>query len=320
VEARQLLAVVWSKDLGDKKAALIDAVLDLDRNRKRLQDLEKLYQQGAIPLARYAEAQRTVQKDLNAVNAAERTLRNWKLSDEDIEAVKREAATIEAGKRNPKREKEWARVEVRAPLAGTIMERNVHVGDVVTPETIVFRVADLSRLAVLARAPELDLAGLRALPPDRRGWTVRAQADANGPSARGALETVGPLVDPASRTGLVRGWADNAARRWFPGQAVTVTVRMPPASEDVAVPVAAVLERQGRAVVFIQPDPKEAVYALRPVVVTRRVGALVHLKARVQPEEERRGLRPVRAGERVVTAGAAELLAAWPDRAGKEKR
>src|SRR5262249_7966665 len=75
VKKGQLLAIVWSKDLGDKKAALIDAMIDLRRDTARLKDLEDAWRKGAISAATYYEAQRTVQKDRSAVLAAERTLR-----------------------------------------------------------------------------------------------------------------------------------------------------------------------------------------------------------------------------------------------------
>jgi cobalt-zinc-cadmium efflux system membrane fusion protein len=149
VHKGQLLAVVWSKDLGDKKAALIDATIDLNRDRQRLKELEKLYQEGAVSAASYHEARRTVEHAMSAVNAAERTLRIWKLSDSEIDALKKEAATIRAEKRDPEKEKNWARVDVVAPHDGTIVEKNTNLGDWVDPTNgnPMFRIADLNVLA-----------------------------------------------------------------------------------------------------------------------------------------------------------------------------
>jgi hypothetical protein len=50
------------------------------------------------------------------------------------------------------------------------------------------------------------------------------------------------------------------------------------------------------------------------VAVARRLpDGRVTLRTRLQPDEERRGLRPVREGEAVVTSGVVELKAALED-------
>src|SRR5207237_9262300 len=95
VKAGDLLAVVWSKDLGDKKAALIDALIDLRRDRQRLEELNKVYEKGGLSAAVYYEAQRTVEKDAHAAVAAERTLRMWKVDDKQIGALTQEAQALE---------------------------------------------------------------------------------------------------------------------------------------------------------------------------------------------------------------------------------
>ena len=59
-----------------------------------------------------------------AVARVERTLRSWRLTDAEIAAI-RERGRGDARKgrrRDPDREKSWARVELQAPLAGTILE------------------------------------------------------------------------------------------------------------------------------------------------------------------------------------------------------
>src|SRR6202043_2092231 len=78
----QLLAVVWCKDLGEKKSELVDAVsrLHLDQdtlNRYRLAG-------GVIPEQMLKEQERNVASDRIAVSKAELTLRSWRLTDEEI--------------------------------------------------------------------------------------------------------------------------------------------------------------------------------------------------------------------------------------------
>src|SRR2546421_11766475 len=48
VKKGDLLAIVWSKDLGEKKGTLVDALIDLKLEEDRLKRYGKLYEQGAL--------------------------------------------------------------------------------------------------------------------------------------------------------------------------------------------------------------------------------------------------------------------------------
>ena len=73
-------------------------------------------------------------------------------------------------------EQHWAEVEIRAPFDGVILERNATLGDIVTTDLDLFKIADLSKLGVMVNAFEEDLPSLEALPPDARQWTVHLKS------------------------------------------------------------------------------------------------------------------------------------------------
>src|SRR5262249_17887412 len=149
VRKGQLLAVVWSKDLGEKKSELVDAVSRLKLDQEILQQLKEGYSSGVTPERSLREQERNVESDLIALARAERTLRAWRLTDAEIEAIKAEAEAIRKDPNKRGREdKDWARVEVRAPQDGTILEKNVTVGDIVDTAADLFKIADLNRLSV----------------------------------------------------------------------------------------------------------------------------------------------------------------------------
>ncbi len=52
----------------------------------------------------------------------------------------------------------------RAPLDGVILEKNLTIGDIVTTDDDLFKIADLSRLVVMANVYEEDLPTLSAIP------------------------------------------------------------------------------------------------------------------------------------------------------------
>src|SRR5262249_52738913 len=137
VRKGQLLAVVWSKEFGEKKSQLIDALSQLRLDRDNLKNQEDLERKGIVPDRNVREARRAVQADVIAVRTAENTLRSWQLTAAEIETIKAEADKLNApGDRDPEKERAWARVEVASPFDGVIVERNVTMGDIVDPSQI----------------------------------------------------------------------------------------------------------------------------------------------------------------------------------------
>jgi cobalt-zinc-cadmium efflux system membrane fusion protein len=335
VKEGDLLAVVWSKDLGDKKAALIDALIDLHRDRKQLETFAQLYERGALPKTTYDEKDRTVKKEINQVHAAERTLRIWKLGDREIADLKREAATIANSTRDPKEEKDWARVEVRAPHGGMIVEKNTNVGDWVDPSngSPLFRIADLRTLAVWITPPEEYLPVLENLIRKGDPESVRCKlglyANPEGHDLEGPLLRIAPSLDPNQHTLLVMGRVANPGERLRVGQFVTATVYVRPGPGLVEIPTTALNEERGQSLVFVQPDPKKREFAVRRVGVTERFKDRVFVRSRLDPNAAVRpppgkGLRgpwpvePLRPGERVVAQGVPMLTAALRDLLARE--
>jgi cobalt-zinc-cadmium efflux system membrane fusion protein len=314
VEKGQLLAVVWSKDFGEKKSELVDAISHLRIDQEQLEKLQQLYQRAATSEYNVRQAERNVESDRVAVDKAVRTLRSWRLTEEEIDAIRAEADWLRKNpqKDNRKWDKDWARVEVRASQDGTVLERNVSVGDIVDSTTDLFKLADLDYLVVWANAYEEDLPALQALPRPIH-WTVSLKADPKAPPLRGTVEQIGDIIDPAQHTALVLGRVDNRARLMRAGQFIKAVIDLPPPPDEVEVPTTALVEDGRESIVFVQGERTRPQYTLRRVVVARRQPDRVYLRDRLTPEEAARGLHPVRPGEAVVTAGAVELKAALED-------
>jgi cobalt-zinc-cadmium efflux system membrane fusion protein len=329
-----LLAVVWSRDLADKKAALIDATIDLRRDSARLKELEVLYfERGSISGATYYELQRTVQKDMSARNAAERILRVWKLSNKEIADLKKEAETIEADKRDPEVEKEWARVEVRALNDGVIVEKNTHVGDWVDPAnygTPMYRIADLTKLQVWLNPAEEFLSSLQAFlkkeKPAPLDWDIRLQSDPKEPLS-GELLRIGTTIDQNQHTPLLVGLVDNPGDKLLIGQFVTAVIRVPLEDDVVEIPTNALNEDKGQSVVFVQGESKDAnkvEFTMRAVDVVHRFRDVVYVRSKdaKPPAETTPDMLPVKAlqpGDRIVTESVVELTKVLRDLRSKEK-
>jgi cobalt-zinc-cadmium efflux system membrane fusion protein len=318
VRKGQVLAVLSSADVAQKKNDLHDALVQLRLDEAILDRAEKAA--AAVPEVFRLNARRNVEADRSAVNRARTTLKIWGIPQEDVDAVARQADEVgkRQGKRDAALDRQWARVPLRAPEDGTIVERNVALHEVVADATVnLFQVARLDRLQVLAQVSEDLLPTLEALKPGQRHWTIRTQADV---AVQGRLENIGYVIDPNQHTAVVTGSVENPEGRLRAGQFITAHILLPAAGGEVALPAAAVVEDGRASFVFVQPDARKSFYEQRRVAVVRRGQDLVHVRSRLTPEQEREGYQAVRPGERVVTSGAVELKAVLDDlKAGADR-
>jgi len=305
VQKHQLLAVVWSKDLGEKKSEYLSARTSLWQDELTAKDLADLYARGGTSPKSLRDAERAVEADRIAVEKAELTLRSWGLDDKQLGAVRAEAERIRQKKGRTDPGTDWARVEVLAPFDGVLLEMNVAEHDVVDTNLDLFKVGDLSRMQVNAQVFEDDLARLLRLPPDRREWRVQTGSGCHALVKGGQFETIGAVVDPVQHTVPVMGWIDNGDGRLRVGQPVSVLVPLAPPADASLVPRSALIEDGPRAGVFLQVEGNRPTYEYRPVSVVGRSRDRVYVQAE--------GLRP---GAPVVVAGAVELAAAWQDLPG----
>ena len=340
-EQGDLLAVVWSKDLGTQKAALVDAVCALRLSTNQLERYGKLYEDGALPLAVYKLQERQVQGDRNAVLTAERTLKMWRLTNDEIKEVKNEAKKIIDQKRvrDADYEKKWAEVNITVPrfnpdkeLRLTLVEKNTNLHDMVDPSTIMFKLADLSRLKVWVQPAEeyLPLIRERLQKGAEMRWQIQFQADPPGtkPLELPILQVV-PSIDSVSHTPMVFGYLPNKDNKYLIGQFVTATIFVPPDPDTVAVPTNALNDVEGQMLVLVEKDAAKREYMLRRVAVEQRFQDVSFVRSKLTEQEKKqsevevlKGRRPIQAllpGERVLTSGIVELTRSLDTQLAEER-
>ncbi|MGH7170268.1 MAG: efflux RND transporter periplasmic adaptor subunit, partial [Gemmataceae bacterium] len=321
VTAGQVLAVVLSKDLGEKKSELVDALVRLWYDEAQLPKYEGLVKQGSVPPVTVMNQRTVVATDRNAVFRVGLTLKTWRVPAKEIDAVKKEANRVytRQSERDLEKETEWAKVEVRAPFDGTIVEKNVSLHSIVHTDFDLFKVADLRELGVVVHAYEEDLGELRQLP---RGfpWKLRAAANPNGPLLKsGGVQQLGLIVDPAQHTDPVMGLVSNNKGSLRVGQFVKATVDLPPPPNVVSVPASALVEDGEDSIVFVQPDPSKPRYARRRVAVAMRLRDAIYVRTDLSEKERKKGLQAVKPGEFIVTEGSLELQSALEDLQARAK-
>jgi len=180
-----------------------------------------------------------------------------------------------------------SRFEMRSPLAGTVVERNVTPGQSVNgdPTQILFTVADLDKLQVVADLYERDLDLVKV------GQVATVTVEAYpGVSFPAVLSAVGDVVDPNTRTIKVRAMVDNEAHRLKPEMFARLNIEVTDATQFIAVPREAVLEADGKEFVYVVEAENR--YVKRPV------------KTATASNDQVRILEGLTPGDRVVTTGA----------------
>ena len=110
-------------------------------------------------------------------------------------------------------------VTIYAPSGGVVIEKSALPGDYVRTGSVIYRIADLSKLWVLLDAHESDLAWIRY------GQDVEFGVEAlPGRAFHGRVAFIPPTVDPVSRTVKVRVHVDNADGLLKPEMFVRATI------------------------------------------------------------------------------------------------
>jgi cobalt-zinc-cadmium efflux system membrane fusion protein len=283
------------------------------RADKKVLDRYESVDPGIVTLNQLTVARRAYETDLNNVAKAERTLRSWGVSENEIKVVRNEAKRLGDPKasRDEKLERSWAEVEIRAPFAGVIVEKNITYGDVVDPTLDLFKIADLTRMRALVNVPEEDLPRLQGLPKDERVWKATLSTDPDGKPHKGSFDNIGAIIDPTQHTGTVSGWVENKDGKLFVGQFLSVTVQLPPDRSLVEVPAEAVVEEESGPHVYVETSAGDNVFERRRVSVAGRGSGKAYLRLVPLPADARAGAVGMKGDEVVVARGAVELAGEW---------
>lgn len=175
---------------------------------------------------------------------------------------------------------------VKAPFAGTVVEKHAVRSERVGPQTQLFVIADLSRVWVQADVFEADLPLARSL---KEQSVVFRSAVAGVPERVAKVVYAGDLIDKSSRSLTLTAEADNTDRQLKPGLFVEVGFDTGDRTAVLQVPVAAVLRHENKPFVFVQMG--EDLFRRADVALGRSAGDKVEVTA---------GLK---AGDRVVVRG-----------------
>lgn len=274
VRKGQALAILNSTELGMAQAAYLKATSQVNLRRLAVSRAERLLQADVIAAAELQERQGMLHEAEVDLHAATDQLRVLGMSEADLARLEKEKAI-------------HSFTPVVASLDGTVIERNITIGQVVQPADALYTVADLSHVWLVAELPEQQArwarqgdeasADIAALPEDK---------------ISGKLIYVADLVNPQTRTVTVRMDMANPQHHLKPQMLATLLIRKQ-GSQQLVLPTSAVIRDDNRDHVFVETAP--AHFELRPVRLGDSEGDVRQILD---------GLKP---GEKVVVEGGFHL-------------
>lgn len=168
------------------------------------------------------------------------------------------------------------RIGVTAPTGGRVTARSATLGQTVAADAELFRISDLSRVAVTVSLSPTDAAQVRV------GTAVEISSGGRRSAAR--VSFVSPVLDESTRLVTVIALIDNRSGQWRVGEPVTALIAMPGARGDaVTIPTSAVQTVENRQTVFVRTSSG---FRAQPVTLGMRGSGTVTVTAGLRGGEE----------------------------------
>ncbi|GMU91475.1 MAG: hypothetical protein AMXMBFR4_05330 [Candidatus Hydrogenedentota bacterium] len=232
VAAGQVLATVNSPVIAEAKSAYLKALAVVELARQVHAREKDLHARKISARQDYETAQATLATAQSDVEYARQHLKNLGLSDEEAAEVAKSGSSDSV-------------LRVRAPFAGTVVQRDAVRGTAIEPGIALFSIADLSTMWMRLSIPETRLQGVEV------GAPVQARFDAYpGLVFEGTLSWVGPSVDEHTRMVEARAVLTNTGGMLKHGMFGQATLSGFAQTAGITVPIGAVQDVDGRPVVF----------------------------------------------------------------------
>ncbi|SNR84700.1 RND family efflux transporter, MFP subunit [Methylobacillus rhizosphaerae] len=287
VQRGQVLAHLSSQTLLALQRDYLQAQTRQRLAKKNLDRDTELFQDGIIAERRFLLTQGEFEDADAALQQSRQSLRIAGLDDATITRL-RQASQLGSGS------------TLTAPIAGQVIEQNVHTGQRVDMATPLFRIADLSTLWVLIHVPVNQLTNIR------HGTAISL-------GSAGIQGKVIAIVRNASRTDQtvqVRAEFRNTGQQFVPGQFVEAQLSLEPVDGSgqalhYRLPRTAITRHEGKTYIFSSVDKLH--FEVHPVDIVAEQGDQVTVKSSTA----------LKSG--IALSGIATLKAVWTGHSGEEK-
>jgi cobalt-zinc-cadmium efflux system membrane fusion protein len=251
VSAGETLATLESKEIAEAKSTYQAAVrreklaVGLLKREKSLKDKNIGAEQD------YLQTEATAEEAIIEKELSKQKLYTLGLTEDEIKALT-----------DNQTNNDLRIYEVRAPFAGTIINRHITKGEIIDAGAEVYVIADLNTVRV-----ELGIYP-KDLPAAKEGQKIHISNDL-GESAEATVIRLNPVVDTESARVKVVAQLDNRRGNWRPGTYVSARLNTGEYPAHVAVPQDAIVKIEDEPYVFVRHKDH---YEKRPVTLGRSDG------------------------------------------------
>jgi cobalt-zinc-cadmium efflux system membrane fusion protein len=233
VKKGETLALLNSSELGKAQSDFLKASSQVNLRGLIVQRAERLFESGVMAEAELQDRRAILNEAEVDLQAARDQLKVMGMSEADLKRLSKER-TI------------YSYSSVTTSIEGVVIERHITLGEVVQPTDNLYTVADLSQLWLVAEVPEQQAQWARE--GDQVSVDIPALPNIQ---FKGKLIYVADLVNPETRTVMVRMALSNSQRLLKPQMLATLQISKPDALV-LAVPSQAVVRENDKDYVFIQ--------------------------------------------------------------------
>ena len=269
------LCKIESPEIGSVQSAYIRAVAQNNLTQKDLIRHQKLIAENIGSEKTLLEKEAAAKSAQAELAASERALYSIGFSKSEITVLMTNHSTSGI-------------LTLKSPIAGTVTDWSIRLGQRVEPNSDLFHIVDLSRLWVQISLYEKDLAYIRndqsveIIPQSLQGNTFQGKIVRIGRKVKGETRTIDCYVDVANPEGIL-----------IPNLFVTCRVQVGTDADDevLAVPEdAVIMDQHGDRAVYIEHEPQR--FVLKEVETGRSSSGWVEV------------IDGLKAGDRVVFKGA----------------
>jgi RND family efflux transporter MFP subunit len=247
-------------EVAQARAQLDHAVAQHTRADQDFQRAQALYATQSLTKPDYDESQEAFHKSQAAIENARAVLRQAELTLVDA--------------------------DLKAPFSGYILSRKIDFGSLVSPSTVAFTIADISRVKVTFGIPDY------VLPKVHLGQEIEIEAGTT--PLMGRVTSIATAADTRDRTFSIEVNVNNRDRHLKPGMIASVNLGEAPHS-FISIPLSAIVPSAS--------DPQ----AFAVMAVEERTGALIAKSRKIQVRtiyDSSVAVDGVQPGERIVSTGA----------------
>ena len=264
VRAGQTLCTINSPEFAQAQADFLETRAQLNLSQKEFERAQKLLEDKAIEKKEFLRRQAEYNRLVTEYGARSSFLQSYGLTQENIAALITKCDAIDS-------EEDMCTIAdphlpLRSPLNGTVVYRDILLGEHVDAQKTVFTVSNLNTLWAILDAYEKDL------PFINKDSTVAIKSPLYPEQFfEGRITYISDLIDEKLRTVKIRVEVDNSEGLLKPNMFIQGEVEgRTQARTTLMIPDAAVQNLNGEKIVFVQENPD--VFTVRHVSLGSKIG------------------------------------------------